>query len=84
VEFEQKKRLMTHHKCLPLSIKKVGDWIYSNRIKKNLAPSHLAAKMGIAGALIYVWEKDKCLPSQQQLEFLEKLFPDLPPLMIDD
>jgi len=27
VEFEQIKRLQTHHKYLPLSIKAIGDWI---------------------------------------------------------
>ena len=74
VEFEQKKRLLTHHKRLPLSIKTVGDWICVNRIKMNLAPSHLAAKMGIASAQICAWEKDKCLPSQQQMEFLKEFF----------
>src|ERR1700735_1665364 len=51
VEFEQKKRLLTHHKLLPLSIKTVGDWICSKRIGKNLFPGHLAAKMGIASVL---------------------------------
>ena len=79
VEFEQKKRLLTHHKRLPLSIKTIGDWICFNRIKKNLAPSHLSAKMGITGALICAWERGKGIPSQQQMEFLIQFFKAPPP-----
>jgi hypothetical protein len=36
VEFEQKKRLLTHHKRLPLNMKTLGDWICANRIKPEL------------------------------------------------
>jgi DNA-binding transcriptional regulator YiaG len=79
IKFELKKIRLTHHKHLPLSIKTIGDWICLNRIKKNLAPSHLAAKMGIAGALVCAWERNKGLPNQQQMQFLTKFFPDSPP-----
>jgi hypothetical protein len=56
VEFEQKTIRLTHHKNLLLNIKTIGNWIYCKRIGRNLSPGHLAAKMGIAAALIYAWE----------------------------
>jgi ribosome-binding protein aMBF1 (putative translation factor) len=74
VEFEQKKIRLTHHKHLSLNIKSIGDWICSKRIGKNLSPGHLAAKMGIAAALIYAWEDVTGHPSEEQIKILAKIF----------
>ena len=79
IEFEQKKRLLTHHKRLPQSIKTIGDWICSNRIGKNLSPCHLAAKMGITGALIYALEVGKSRPGEEQIKLLAKILGEEPP-----
>jgi DNA-binding transcriptional regulator YiaG len=79
IKFEQKKRLLTHHKHLSLSIKTIGDWICSNRIKNNLAPCHLAAKMGITGALVRAWERGVSQPSEEQILGLTRIFKKAPP-----
>ena len=60
-------------KPLPESIKTISDWIYVKRRAKNLTPSHLALKMGIATALVLLWETDICQPDSQQLEVLEAI-----------
>jgi DNA-binding transcriptional regulator YiaG len=73
VKFAQKTRLLTHHKRLPLNIKMIGDWIYFMRIKKNLAPGHLAAKMGIAATLICAWERGTSQSSKEQIQGLIKI-----------
>jgi DNA-binding transcriptional regulator YiaG len=78
VEFEQKKTRLTHHKHLPLKIKTLDDWICSKRIGKNLSPGHLAAKMGIAAALIYTWEDGTGHPSEEQIKILTKIFEEDP------
>ena len=54
-------------------IKTVGNWIQAKRIERNLSPSHLAAKMGIATALVRSWENDECQPNERQQGFLAKL-----------
>jgi len=57
-------------KPLPINTKTVGDWIQMGRREKNLAPSHVAAKMGIAAALVQAWENGIYQPSEQQKEVL--------------
>jgi ribosome-binding protein aMBF1 (putative translation factor) len=57
-------------KPLPDSIKTLGDWIRVKRQEKNLTSSHLAAKMGIASALVRSWELDRVLPTEVQLQVL--------------
>jgi DNA-binding transcriptional regulator YiaG len=41
-----------------------------NRRKKNMTACHLAAKMGIATALIHLWEDGTNQPDSQQLKVL--------------
>jgi len=52
------------------SIKTVGDWIQVKRQAKNLTPYQLAAKMGIATALIHAWEGGTCEPDELQRQIL--------------
>jgi ribosome-binding protein aMBF1 (putative translation factor) len=59
-----------HAKPLADSIKTRGDWIRVKRQEKNLAPGHLAAKMGIASTLVRSWEHDQLLPTEDQWEAL--------------
>jgi ribosome-binding protein aMBF1 (putative translation factor) len=57
----------------------IGGWIQLKRIKRNLTPGHLAAKMGIAAALVCAWEGDLEKPDEQQIKGLAKIFGcDLP------
>jgi ribosome-binding protein aMBF1 (putative translation factor) len=74
VEFEQKTIRLTHHKHFSLNIKTIGNWIYCKRIGRNLSPGHLAAKMGIAAALIYAWEDGTSHPNEEQIKILAKIF----------
>jgi ribosome-binding protein aMBF1 (putative translation factor) len=66
-------RKQNHAKPLPESIKTVGDWIQVKRHEKNLTPGHLAAKMGIATALVRSWEDGKSQPDSQQMKVLASL-----------
>jgi len=43
------------------------------RIAKNLAPSHVAAKMGIATSLVYALESNVWQPDSQQLKSLAQI-----------
>jgi DNA-binding transcriptional regulator YiaG len=61
IKFSQKTRKPKYDKPLPTSIKTIGDWIQVKRQEKNLTPCHLAAKMGIATALVRAWEEDTML-----------------------
>jgi DNA-binding transcriptional regulator YiaG len=63
-------RKQRHFKPLPASIKTLGDWIQVKRREKNLTPGHLAAKMGIATALVCSWEDGTGQPDNQQLKVL--------------
>jgi transcriptional regulator with XRE-family HTH domain len=66
----------------------IGDWIQFKRQEKNLTPGHVAAKMGVATALIRSWENGIAQPNRQQFEALVSSFgiqngdgmPDLPAL----
>ncbi|HEY1663563.1 MAG TPA: hypothetical protein VGI03_14190 [Verrucomicrobiae bacterium] len=44
----------------------LGKWIRTQRIAKNLAPYHLAAKIGIPTALVRSWEGDLVHPDKLQ------------------
>ena len=43
-------------------------------MEKNLTPGHLAAKMGIATALVRSWESGGSQPDSKQLQDLAKMF----------
>jgi ribosome-binding protein aMBF1 (putative translation factor) len=74
IKFTHKLRKVNHAKPLPTSIKTIGDWIQVKRHEKNLTPCHLAAKMGIATALVRSWEDGTSQPNERQLDVLENLF----------
>jgi ribosome-binding protein aMBF1 (putative translation factor) len=73
IKYAQNSRKQQRSKPLPVSIKTVGDWIQVKRTEKNLTPGHLAAKMGIATALVRSWEDGTILPDNRQLEVLANL-----------
>jgi DNA-binding transcriptional regulator YiaG len=79
VEFEPDMRHRTLHKPLISNIKTLGDWIQAKRIGQNLTPGHLAAKMGITHAVIFLWENGTSQPSRHQIEILTRIFGDQPP-----
>jgi DNA-binding transcriptional regulator YiaG len=64
--------LRKRKQCKPLStsIKTLGDWIQIKRQKKKLSQYHLAAKMGIATALVHSWENGTCEPNERQRQIL--------------
>ena len=51
-------------------MKTAGDWLRVKRIEKNLTPSHVAQKMGIATSLISSWESSTRRPDGAQLKIL--------------
>jgi ribosome-binding protein aMBF1 (putative translation factor) len=71
IKYAHNLRNQQQPKPLPTSIMTVGDWIQVKRCGKNLTPSHLATKMGIAPALIYSWEADTSQPDIHQMKLLE-------------
>jgi ribosome-binding protein aMBF1 (putative translation factor) len=73
IKFSQKTRKPKHYKPLPESIKSLGDWIQVKRHEKNLTSGHLAAKMGIATALVRSWEDGTSQPDNRQLKVLASL-----------
>jgi ribosome-binding protein aMBF1 (putative translation factor) len=73
INYVHNSRKQQRSKPLPASIKTIGDWIQVKRMKKNLTPGHLAAKMGIATALVRSWEDGTTQPNNQQLAVLYKL-----------
>jgi DNA-binding transcriptional regulator YiaG len=72
IKYAQKSRKQQRSKPLPTSIRTIADWIQVKRMEKNLTPGHLAAKMGIATALVRSWEHGTGQPNGQQLEVLVK------------
>jgi ribosome-binding protein aMBF1 (putative translation factor) len=60
-------------KPLPISAKALGEWIQVQRQQKKLSPFHLAAKMGIATALVHSWENGTCKPDEEQRQILSNL-----------
>ena len=73
VKFSHKLRKQNHAKPLPERIKTIGDWIQVKRHEKNQTPAHLAAKMGIATALVRSWETGNGQPDNRQLKVLASL-----------
>jgi ribosome-binding protein aMBF1 (putative translation factor) len=73
IKYAQKSRKQQRSKPLPTSIKTLGDLIQVKRMEKNLTSCHLAAKMGIATALIRSWEDGTTQPDNQQIAVLAKL-----------
>jgi ribosome-binding protein aMBF1 (putative translation factor) len=73
LKYAQKSRKQQRSKPLPTNINTLGDLIQVKRMEKNLSPGHLAAKMGIATALICSWEDGTSQPDNQQLAVLAKL-----------
>jgi len=55
---------------LSVNIKTIADWIKVKRMEKNLTPGHLAAKMGIATALVRSWEDASSQPDSKQSQDL--------------
>jgi len=72
-KFSQKTRKQRNSKPLPESIKSLGDWIQVKRHERNLTHGQLAAKMGIATALVRPWEDGTSQPDNWQLNVLERL-----------
>jgi DNA-binding transcriptional regulator YiaG len=79
VEYGPNGGIKEVHKPLITSVKTLGDWIRASQIAKNLTPGHLAAKMGIAHAMIRSWEDGTCQPGRQQVADLIKYFGQAPP-----
>jgi ribosome-binding protein aMBF1 (putative translation factor) len=73
IKYAQKTRKQQRSKPLPASIQTIGDWIQVKRQEKNLSPCHLAAKMGIATALVRSWENGTAQADSQQLKVLADL-----------
>jgi ribosome-binding protein aMBF1 (putative translation factor) len=73
IKFSPKTRKQKNAKPLPASIKTIGDLIQVKRMEKNLTPGHLAAKMGIATALVRSWEDGTGQPDNRQLKVLAGL-----------
>lgn len=74
IKFSPKTRKEHHAKPLPESIQTLADWIQVRRHEKNLTPGQLAAKMGIATALVQSWETGTSQPNGQQMKALTSLF----------
>ena len=72
VKFAQSPRKGKQPNPLSTSTKTLGAWIQEARQAKNLAAHHLAAKMGIATALVQSWEADDCEPNDQQRQILNR------------
>jgi ribosome-binding protein aMBF1 (putative translation factor) len=73
IEFSHTARKQKNAKPLPASIKTIGDLIQVKRHEKNLTLGHLAAKMGIATALVRSWEDGTGQPDNRQLKVLAGL-----------
>jgi DNA-binding transcriptional regulator YiaG len=57
-------------KALNANVQTMGEWLKLKRTEKNFAPSHVAAKMGIATAIVSSWESGLNTPDSQQLTLL--------------
>jgi ribosome-binding protein aMBF1 (putative translation factor) len=73
INYAQKSRAQQRSKPLPVSVQTIGDLIQVKRMGKNLTPGHLAAKMGIATALVRSWEDGTTQPDNRQLGVLANL-----------
>jgi ribosome-binding protein aMBF1 (putative translation factor) len=79
IKFSHNARKQQRHKPLPITIKTIGDWIQVKQMEKNLSAYHLAAKMGIATALVHSWENGTDQPDSQQLKVLANVLGFDPP-----
>ena len=70
IKYAQNPRNLNRAKVLERNIQTLGDWIKVKRMEKNLTRCHLAAKMGIATALIRSWEGGSSQPDDKQLQNL--------------
>jgi ribosome-binding protein aMBF1 (putative translation factor) len=73
-EFLQSHNEIKVLKALGNKVFLIGDWIQSKRIAKNLTPGHLAAKMGIAAALVRAWESGIGRPDEESMKDLSRIF----------
>jgi ribosome-binding protein aMBF1 (putative translation factor) len=73
-KFSPKRGRSNHRNPLPVNIETIGDWIKVQREAKNLTSGHVAAKMGIARAVVRSWERGASQPDSQQLKVLAHLF----------
>jgi ribosome-binding protein aMBF1 (putative translation factor) len=73
IKYAKKSRKSQQSKSFTTRIKTLGDWIQVKRQQKNLSPCHLAAKMGIATALVRSWEDGTSRPDNRQLAVLANL-----------
>jgi len=71
--YQVNSRYRNQSKTLSMNIKTTGDWLKFKRIAKNLTPSHVAMKMGIATSLVYSLESSLCQPDSQQLKSLAQI-----------
>lgn len=60
-------------KALEAKAKTVGDWMKIKRLAKNLTPSHVAGKMGIAASVVLAWEGGIYTPNEKQWQTLSIL-----------
>ena len=60
------------------NMQSLGDWIRFKRSERNLAPGHLAAKMGIAASLVCAWEEGESQPDENHIGILARIFGERP------
>jgi ribosome-binding protein aMBF1 (putative translation factor) len=73
IKYARNQEKRKQAKLLPGSIKTIGGLIQVKRMEKNLMPGHVAAKMGIATALVRSWENGASQPDNRQVEVLANL-----------
>jgi ribosome-binding protein aMBF1 (putative translation factor) len=56
VKFTPKTRRQSQPKPLPASVKTMADWIQVKLHENEMAPYHLALKMGIATSVVNAWK----------------------------
>jgi ribosome-binding protein aMBF1 (putative translation factor) len=66
-KFAQKTKEPLQPKPLPASVKSVADWISVKLREKEMAPYHLAAKMGIATSVVNAWKVGRTCPENRQM-----------------
>ena len=82
IKFNRKPSQRDNHNSLPYNINTIGDWIKIKLIEENLTAVHVAAKMGIAHAVVRSWEEGANGPGKEQIQALIGVFGDAPPLGI--
>jgi len=68
--FAASLRQSKQFKPLVSKVKSLGDAIRAARQAKNLTPGYLAAKMGIAAAIVSAWEENVLRPNAPQTKHL--------------